>query len=110
MLVLVRSLSYCPHADYREDVFKHFVCWIGKNRLLQWGAHLVLELGYALLLYCSSNGYIEIIPDVIHCPNKDARARSDRLQLDTARIQSFTQTRQASVVMGMTRFCAAIGS
>ena len=35
MLVLVRSLSYCPHADYREDVFKHFVCWIGKNRLLQ---------------------------------------------------------------------------
>ena len=65
---------------------------------------------HAFLLYCSSNDYIEIIPDVIHCPNKDARARSDRLQLGTAHIQSFTQTKQVSVVMGMTRFWAAIGS
>ena len=72
----------------------------------------MLELGHAFLLYCSSNDYTEIIPDVIHCPNKDARARSDRLQLGTAHIQSFTvtQTRQVSVVMGMTRFWAAIGS
>ena len=67
---------------------------------------------YVFLLYCSSNDYTEIIPDVIHCPNKDARARSDRLQLGTAHIQSFTvtQTRQVSVVMGMTWFWAAIGS
>ena len=43
-------------------------------------------------------------------PNEDARARSDRLQLGTAHIQSSTQTRQVSVVMGMTRFVAAIGS
>ena len=50
------------------------------------------------------------MPDVIHCPNKDARAMPDRLQLGTAHIQSFTQTRQVSVVMGMTRFWAAIGS
>ena len=67
-------------------------------------------LDYSFLLYCSSNDYTEIIPDVIHCPNKDARARSARLQLGTAHIQSFTQTRQVSVVMGMTRFLAAIGS
>ena len=39
-----------------------------------------------------------------------AKARSDRLQLGTAHIQSFTQTRLVSVVMGMTRFLAAIGS
>ena len=65
---------------------------------------------YVFLLYCSSNDYTEIIPDVIHCPNKDARARSARLQLGTAHIQSFTQTRQVSVVMGMTWFWAAIGS
>ena len=48
--------------------------------------------------------------DVMLRPNKDARARSDRLQLGTAHIQSFTQTRQVSVVIGMTRFGAAIGS
>ena len=61
------------------------------------------------LSYCSCN-YTDITPHVIHCPNKDARARSDRLQLGTAHIQSFTQSRQVSVVMGMTRFGAAIGS
>ena len=55
-------------------------------------------LGHAFLLYCSSNDYKEIIPDVIHCPNKDVRARSDRLQLGTAHIQSFTQTYQVSVI------------
>ena len=71
---------------------------------------LVSKLGHAFLLYCNSNDYTEIMPDVIHCPNKDARARSARLQLGTAHIQSFTQTRQVSVVMGMTRFWAAIGS
>ena len=49
-------------------------------------------------------------PNVIHCPNKDARAKSARLQLGTAHIQSFTQTRKVSVVMGMTRFSAAISS
>ena len=75
---------------------------------LHWSTHLVLELGHAFLLYCSSNYYIEVIPDVIHCPNKDARSRSDRLQLGTTHIQSFTQTRQMSVVMGMTRFWAAV--
>ena len=106
---LVKSLRYLPHTDHSEDVLKHFACWIGENLLLHWGAHLVLELGHAFLIYCSSNDYTEIIPDVIHCPNKDARARSDRLQLGTAHIQSFTQTRQVSVVMGMTRFWAAIG-
>ena len=110
MLVLVRSFSYIPHTDHSEDVLKHFACWFGENLLLHRGAHLVLELGHAFLLYCNSNDYTEIIPDVIHCPNKDARARSDRLQLGTAHIQSFTQTRQVSVVMGMTRFWAAIGS
>ena len=81
MHVLVRSFSYIPHSDHSEDALKHFACWIGKN----------------------SKDYTEIIPDVIHCPNKDARARSDRLQLGTAHIQSFTQTRQVSGVMGMTR-------
>ena len=64
---------------------------------------LVNKLGHAFLLYCNSNDYTEIIPDVTHCPNKDARARSARLQLGTAHIQSSTQTRQVSVVMGMTR-------
>ena len=59
-----------------------------------------------ILLY----DYTDIFLDVIHCPNKDSRARSDRLQLGTAHIQSFTQTRQVSVVMGMTLFWAAIGS
>ena len=70
----MRCFSYTPHASFSE----------------------------MFLLHCSSNDYTEIIPDVIHCPNKDARARSDRLQLGTAHIQSFTQTRQVSVVMGMT--------
>ena len=38
-------------------------------------------------------------------PNKDARARrSVRLQLGTPQIQRSTETRQVSVVMGMTRF------
>ena len=69
----------------------------------------MLELGHACLLYCNSNDYTEIIPDVIHCPN-NARARSDRLQLGTAHIQSFTQTRKVSVVIGMARFLAAVGS
>ena len=55
-----------------------------------------------------STDYIEAIPDIMLKPNKDAR--SDRLQLGAALIQSFTQTRQVSVVMGMTRFWAAIGS
>ena len=82
MILLVRCFSYTPHASFSE----------------------------MFLLHCSSNDDTEIIPDVIHCPNKDARARSDRLQLGTAHIQSFTQTRQVSVVMGMTRFGAAIGS
>ena len=91
MLVLVRSFSYIPHTDHSEDVLKHFARWFGENLLLHRGAHLVLELGHAFLLYCNSNDYTEIIPDVIHCPNKDARARSDRLQLGTAHIQSFTQ-------------------
>ena len=80
MLVLVTRFSY-THRDSLSDVF-----------------------------LCRSNDCTEIIPDVIHCPNKDARARSDRLQLGTAHIQSFTLTRQVSVVMGMTRFWAAIGS
>ena len=57
-----------------------------------------------------SNDYTEAIPDIMLRPNKDARASSNRLQLGTAHIQSFTQTRQVSVVMGMTRFLAAIGS
>ena len=61
------------------------------------------------LSYCSCK-YTDMTQHVIHCPNKDARARSDRLQLGTAHIQSFTQSRQMSVVMGMTRFGAAIGS
>ena len=30
-----------------------------------------------LYCYCNSNDYTEIMPDVIHCPNKDARARCD---------------------------------
>ena len=51
--------------------------------------------------------YTETNPGAILCPNKDARARSDRLQLGTAHIQSFTQTRQVSVVMGMTGFGAS---
>ena len=64
-----------------------------------------------VLVRCFSyTSYTEVIADVIHCPNKDVRARSDRLQLGTAYIQSFTQTRQVSVVMGMTRFLAAVGS
>ena len=37
-------------------------------------------------------------------PNKDARAKSVRLQLGTPHIQRSTKTRQVSVVMGMTRF------
>ena len=67
----------------------------------------MLELAMAYmplsLSYCSCK-YTHMTPHVIHCPNKDARARSDRLQLGTAHIQSFTQTRQVSVVTGMTRF------
>ena len=86
MVVLVRCFSYTPHVILES------------------------KLGHAFLLYCNSTDYTEIIPYVIHCPNKDVRARSDRLQLGTAHIQSFTQTRQMSVVMGMTRFGAAIGS
>ncbi len=99
MLVLVRSFPCTPDDNFSEE----FLFYSDS-------AHLMLDLGHAFLLYCSSNDYTEIIPDVIHCPNKDARARSDRLQLGTAHIQSFTQTRQVSVVMGMTRFLAAIGS
>ena len=82
MLVLVRCFFYTPHASFSE----------------------------VFLLHCSSNNDTEIIPDVIHYPNKDARARSAKLQLGTAHIQSFTQTRQVSVVTGMTWFWAAIGS
>ena len=74
--------------------------------------HMTLSLSYCSckythmplsLSYCSCK-YTHMIPHVIHCPKKDARARSDRLQLATAHIQSFTQTRQVSVVTGRTRF------
>ena len=57
MLVLVRSFSYIPHTDHSEDVLKHFAWWVRDNLLLHWGAHLVLDLGHAFLLYCSSNDY-----------------------------------------------------
>ena len=106
----MRSFAYIPHTDHSEDVFKHIACWFGENLLVQVHTSCWSYLGHVFLLYCNCNDYTEIIPDVIHCRNKDARAGSDRLQLGTAHIQSFTQTRQVSVVMGMTRFWAAIGS
>ena len=66
-----------------------------------------LQTGHTFSLYYICNDYTEAITDIMLRPNKDARARSDRLQLGTAHIQSFTQTRQVSVVMGMTRFGAS---
>ena len=38
------------------------------------------------LLYCFCNDYTKTVPDIIFCPNKDARARSVRLQLGTPHI------------------------
>ena len=93
---IVMRFSYTSHAGLANIFSYSDTCWIQPGRVL--------------LLYCSCNDYTEAIPDIILRPNKDVRARSDRLQLGTAHIQSFTQTRQMSVVMGMTRFLAAIGS
>ena len=90
MLVFVRIFSYTPHASFSEES---------------------LTLLMVVPVRCFSyTPHADNSEDVMLRPNKDARARSDRLQLGTAHIQSFTQTRQVSVVMGMTRFWAAIGS
>ena len=96
MLIIAMSFSYTSHAGLANIFSYSDTCWI--------------QPGHVLLLYCVCNDLAETIQDVTLRPNKDARARSDRLQLGTAHIQSFTQTRQVSVVMGMTRFGAAIGS
>ena len=79
-----REFSLSPHTGFRQDI----------------------RFSYTMIVTTTQ----KLIPDIMLRPNKDARARSDRLQLGTAHIQSFTQTRQVSVVMGMTRFWAAIGS
>ena len=110
MLVSLNSFPDTRHADYSERFPVHFVRWIGDNFLLQLHSSWWIQPADAFLLYCICNDYTETTAGVIICANKDARARSDRLQLGTAHIQSFTQTRQVSVVMGMTRFLAAIGS
>ena len=89
MLIIVRSFSYTSLAG-SAIIFSFSSCHI--------------QTGHTFFLYCSCNADTDAIPDVMLRPNKDARARSDRLQLGTAHIQSSTQTRQVSVVMGMTRF------
>ena len=70
----------------------------------QFFSHCYYDFRDQLLLYCVCIDYTQTIPDAILCPNKDARARSVRLQLGTAHIQRSTETRQVSVVMGRTRF------
>ena len=109
MLVPVRCFSYTPHADHSEEFLTPSLSLLSQREFsLSPRARDVT--GHTFFLYCSCNDDTDAIPDVSLRPNKDARARSDRLQLGTAHIQSFTQTRQMSVVMGMTRFGAAIGS
>ena len=110
MLVSLKSFSDTRHADHSERFLVHFARWTGDSFLLQLHSSCWIQPAHAFLLYCICNDYTETTAGVIICANKDARARSDRLQLGTAHIQSFTQTRQMSVVMGMTRFGAAIGS
>ena len=95
MMIIVRGFAYTSLA--------------GSARIFSFSS-CRLQTGHAFFLYYSCNDYTEAITDIMLRPNKDARARSDRLQLGTAHIQSFTQTRQVSVVMGMTRFGTAIGS
>ena len=110
VLVSLNSFSDTRHADHSEQFLVNFARWIGDKFLLQLYSSCWIQPEHAFLLYCICNDYTETSPGVILCPNKDARSRSARLQLGTAHIQSFTQTRQVSVVMGMTRFLAAIGS
>ena len=50
------------------------------------------QRGHQFLLYCNCNDYTERLPPVILRPNKDARARSVRLQLGTAHIQRSAET------------------
>ena len=112
MVVPVRCFSYTPHADHSEQFQSHTATSpAGSARI----SSLIfsswwIQTRRTFFLYYNYNDDTDAIPDVMLIPNKDARARSDRLQLGTAHIQSFTQTRQVSVVMGMTRFWAAIGS
>ena len=82
MLVFVRSFSYTPHASFSKASLT-----------------LLMVVPVRCFAYTLHADHSE---DVMLRPNKDARARSDRLQLGTAHIQSFTQTRQVSVVMGRT--------
>ena len=109
MLVPVRCFSYTPHADHSEEFLTPSLSLLSQREfyLSPRAGHL---RGHTLCLHCSCTDDTDAVPHVTLRPNKDARARSDRLQLGTAHIQSFTQTRQVSVVMGMTRFLAAIGS
>ena len=90
MLIIMMSFSYTD-----------FACWIGEKQLSYSDtprARVSQDIRVSFLYL--SFGYTEAIPDVILYPNKDARARSVWLQLGTAHIQSFTQTRQVSVAMG----------
>ena len=98
----MKSFPYTPHASSGKVFLLHSFLFLSYSVRARFRQDICFSY--------NCNDDTDSIPNVMLRPNKDARARSDRLQLGTAHIQSFTQTRQMSVVIGMTRILAAIGS